>query len=190
MPGWHGMENGQKLEMGQHGNQMEKSPELDWDKNGPKMTRKSRNNGKLPQNSFFFSLSSWSECVKWRMGWVVVGTAVFGAPRFLAKTLEKKHVSTKSAPKTAVPTTTHPIRHLTPSYFSIWFSIFSPFPVFGRFPCHTSPAWSQDDSVSSIESPGMLQLSSCSCLKWLKHSQFRFKCLHRGVTLSIFEGNV
>ena len=28
-----------------------------------------------------------SERVKWGMGWVVVGTAVFGAPRFLAKTL-------------------------------------------------------------------------------------------------------
>ena len=26
---------------------------------------------------------------------------------------------------------------------SIWSSIFSPFPAFGCFPCHTSPAWSQ-----------------------------------------------
>ena len=27
-----------------------------------------------------------------------------------------------------------------PGLFSIWFSIFSPFPAFGRFPFHTCPA--------------------------------------------------
>ena len=61
-----------------------------------------------------------SEGVNWGMGWVVVGTAVFGVPRFLAKTLENKaffhkKMQNRGAPKTAVPTTTDPIPQLTPS---------------------------------------------------------------------------
>ena len=54
------------------------------------------------------------------MGLVVVGTAVFGAPRlciFLWKNAVFSRVLAKNwgAPKTAIPTTTHPIPHLTPS---------------------------------------------------------------------------
>ena len=50
----------------------------------------------------------------------MVGTAVFGAPQFLAKTLENtaffhKKMQNRGAPKTAVPTTTHPIPQLTTS---------------------------------------------------------------------------
>ena len=61
----------------------------------------------------FFSVS-----VKWGMGWVVVGTAVSGAPRLLAKIMENtaffdKKMQNRGTPKTAVHTTTHPIPHLT-----------------------------------------------------------------------------
>ena len=68
-----------------------------------------------------FSFPLFSEGDKWGMGWVVVGTAVFGVPRFLAQTLENiaffhKKVQNRGAPKTAVPTTTHPIPHLSLSY--------------------------------------------------------------------------
>ena len=65
-------------------------------------------------------LESVSEGGKWGMGWVVVGTAVFGAPRFCIF-LWKNEVFSKflaqnwGATKKAVPTTTHPIFHLTPS---------------------------------------------------------------------------
>ena len=64
------------------------------------------------------------------MGWAVVGTAVFGVPRFLAKTLENKtffhkKMQNRGAPKTAVPTTTHPIPQLTPSYSGGWWGVFS-----------------------------------------------------------------
>ena len=57
-----------------------------------------------------------SEGVKWWMGWVGVGTAVFGVPRFLAKALENtaffiKKMQNRGAPKTAVPTPSHPIPH-------------------------------------------------------------------------------
>ena len=69
-----------------------------------------------------YFLAHSSEGVNWEMGWVVVGTAVFGAPRFLAKTLENtaffhKKMQNRGAPKTAVPTTTHPIPQLTTSSF-------------------------------------------------------------------------
>ena len=55
------------------------------------------------------------------MGWVVVGTTIFGAPRFLAKTLKNtaffhENMQNRGTPKTAVLTTTHPIAQLTPSY--------------------------------------------------------------------------
>ena len=54
------------------------------------------------------------------MGWLVVGIAVFGAPRFcicLWKNAVFSRVLAKNrgAPKMAVPTTTRPIPHLTPS---------------------------------------------------------------------------
>ena len=54
------------------------------------------------------------------MGWVVVGTAVFGAPRFcmfLWKYAVFLRVLAKNrgAPKTAVPTATHSALQLTPS---------------------------------------------------------------------------
>ena len=53
------------------------------------------------------------------MGWVVVGTAVFGAPRFCTIFAENAVFSgvfhqNRGAPKTAVPTTTIP--HFPPSY--------------------------------------------------------------------------
>ena len=62
------------------------------------------------------------EAVKWGMGWVVVGTAVFGAPRFCIflwknAVFSRVLARNRGAPKTAVPTTTHPIPHLTPSEF-------------------------------------------------------------------------
>ena len=66
------------------------------------------------------SLGQTSEGVNWGMGWVVVGTAVFVAPRFCIF-LWKNAVffrvlaENRGAPKTAVPTTTHPIPQLTPS---------------------------------------------------------------------------
>ena len=51
---------------------------------------------------------------------MVVGTAVFGAPIFLARTLENtafvhKKMQNRGSPKTAVPTTTHAITLWTPS---------------------------------------------------------------------------
>ena len=50
------------------------------------------------------------------MGWAVVGTAVLGAPRFCIFLWKNVLFGQKSGqPKTAVPTTTHPIPHLTPS---------------------------------------------------------------------------
>ena len=52
------------------------------------------------------------------MGWVVVGTAVFGAPRFpifLWKNAIFSRILARNrgAPKTAVPTTTHLLKTLT-----------------------------------------------------------------------------
>ena len=54
------------------------------------------------------------------MEWVVVGTAGFGAPRFCVFLWKNALFSrvlarNRGAPKTAVPTTTRPIPHLTPS---------------------------------------------------------------------------
>ena len=52
------------------------------------------------------------------MGWVVVGTVVFGVPRFGPKPWKNtaffshKKLQIRAPPKTAVPTTTHPISHL------------------------------------------------------------------------------
>ena len=50
LPGWYGMENGQKPEMQI---KMENGPKLDRGKDGKKMAQKWKNNGKLPQNPFF-----------------------------------------------------------------------------------------------------------------------------------------
>ena len=54
------------------------------------------------------------------MAWVVVATAVFGAARFCILFVEKCCLfqvlaKNRGAPKAAVPTTTHPIPHVTPS---------------------------------------------------------------------------
>ena len=79
------------------------------------------------------------------MGWVVVaGTAVFGAPRFLAKTLETHSVSShekmqnRGAPKTAVPTTTHPFfpekSGQSPGVETPWFSFSHVYCVNHSFP--------------------------------------------------------
>ena len=69
---------------------------------------------------FFFPINIWATGVKWGMGWVVVGTAIFGASRFWAKILENtvfEFFTKMCKTKTAVPTTTHPIPHLPPSKF-------------------------------------------------------------------------
>ena len=97
---------------------------------GPSKLKTDSNFGGNPQtnlesalNVTLLSFSSLlSEGINWGMGRVMVGTAVFGAPRFLAKTLENtaffhKKMQNRGAPKTAVPTTTHPIPQLTTSYF-------------------------------------------------------------------------
>ena len=62
------------------------------------------------------------------MGWVVVWTAIFGAPRFCIflwrnAVFFRFLAKNRGAPKMAVPTTTHPIPHLTPSELCIVFLV-------------------------------------------------------------------
>ena len=69
-----------------------------------------------------------SEGVNWGMGWVVVGTAIFGAPRFLAKNPEKYSIFPTKICKIGAPQKQPflpppiPLPQLTPSYesFSFW----------------------------------------------------------------------
>ena len=42
--------------------------------------------------------------------------------------------------------------------FPFGFPFFSPFLVFGRFPCHASPAWSQEVSLSRCRFIGIVQM--------------------------------
>ena len=78
------------------------------------------------------------------MGWVRVGTAVFGAPRLLAKMLEntaffRKKLQNRGAPKTAIPTTTHPIPDLMHSeiFLAVWapVSVSIKLPQASQLPC-------------------------------------------------------
>ena len=117
LPGWHGMENGQKLEM-------EKKWKSKWQTaptwTGAKMAKKWPKNGFLRAFSIIFPF----------LGQFF---AIFG-----------------------------PVQ-LGP--FSIPISIFFPFPAFGRFPCHTSPAGSQVAHITrnlvAVTHRSVLQCLSC-----------------------------
>ena len=84
------------------------------------------------------------------MGWAVVGTAVFGAPRFCICLWEnavffRVLAQNRGAPKTAVPTTTHPIPHLGGAIQTLaWvLSWARPGPIPG-------PRWSRPDSPCAL----------------------------------------
>ena len=74
---------------------------------------------------------SFQEGFKWGMGWVVVGKGVFGVPRFwhlfVNALFSRVLAKNRGAPKTTVPTTAHPIPHLTPSEFCPFESQEEPF---------------------------------------------------------------
>ena len=95
LPGWYGMETGQKPEMEKKMEiKMENPPKLDRGKNGKKMAKK----------------------------WIFEGVCHY------------------------FPFLGHFLGHFCPVQLgavSISISIFFPFPAFGRFPCHASPAGSQ-----------------------------------------------
>ena len=91
MRGWHGMENGQKLENGKKGQPNRNRPPAGQGQLWPKMARTWRENWKTPWKIHFLAMFC---------PWLAEPSFPFGLS-------------------------------------------FSPFPAFGRFPCHASPAWSQ-----------------------------------------------
>ena len=117
----------------------------------------------------------------------MVGTAVFGAPRFCIKTLKNAVFSralakNRGAPKMAVPTTTHPIPQLTPTPKKANSVVGLELADMGPLRC--APAWygpfrpTTKDAPQGAVAKGAVAKCCCCCRVHAARSQGRCCLLH------------